>query len=186
MTSTDEGTWREQAAIRRCQAGETDGLGVLFELHHVAVFRTAYGIVRRRDMADDVTQQVFIELFRAIKRYDNKRPFPPWLHRIAVNRSLDELRRRKDRTVPVEEVNDPPSPDISPEAAAIESERRELMLAALGRLEPKHRAALVLRYYHSFSEAEMAEALHCSRGTVKSRLHYALRGLREVLAGVER
>ena len=60
MTSRDEGTRREQAAIRRCQQGEIDGLGVLFELHHVAVFRTAYGIVRRRDVADDVTQQVSV------------------------------------------------------------------------------------------------------------------------------
>ena len=90
------------------------GLEVLFQLHHRAVFRTAYGVVRRHDLAEDVTQQVFIELFASVKRYDVTRPFPPWLHRIAVRRSLDELRRRKHASLPLEAVRDLPSPSTSP------------------------------------------------------------------------
>ena len=73
------------------------------------------------------------------------------------------------------------SSDTSPERAAEESELRATIRDALGALEPKQRAAVVLRYYLGFSEAEMAVALHCRRGTVKSRLHYALRRLREIL-----
>ena len=173
---------QEQEAIRQCQAGEMAGLEVLFQLHHRTVFRTAYGIVWRHDLAEDVTQQVFIELFASIKRYDLTRPFPPWLHRIAVNRSLDELKRRKNRTVPLEAADDLLSLSTSPEQAAEESEQRAVIRDALGILDAKHRAAVVLRYYHGFSEAEMAVALHCRRGTVKSRLHYAIRRLREILA----
>ncbi len=173
---------QEQEAIRQCQAGNSAGLGALFELHHLSVFRTSFGIVRRIDLAEDVTQQVFIELFTAIKRYDLRRPFPPWLHRIAVHRSLDELRRRKDRDVPIEAAGELPSPSTSPEQAAEESELRANIREALGALEPNHRAAVVLRYYQGFSEAEMAVALGCRRGTVKSRVHYALRRLREILA----
>ena len=172
----------EQEAIRQCQAGEMAGLGVLFQLHHQAILRTAYGIVRSYDLAEDVTQQVFIELFASIKRYDVTRPFPPWLHRIAVNRSLDEVRRRKNRTVSLEATGDLPSPSTSPEQAAEESELRAVIRDALGTLDAKYRAAVVLRYYYGFSEAEMAVALHCRRGTVKSRLHYALRRVREILA----
>ncbi len=112
---------QEQDAIRQCQAGEESALGVLHELHHRAVFRTAYGIVRSYDLAEDVTQQVFIELFASIGRYDVTRPFPPWLHRIAVNRSVDELRRRKNLNVPLEAVHDLQSPSTSPEEAAEES-----------------------------------------------------------------
>jgi RNA polymerase sigma-70 factor (ECF subfamily) len=78
--------------------------------------------VRRHDLAEDVTQQVFIELFTSIKRYDDRRPFPPWLHRIAVHRSLDELRRRKVLDVPIESASELPSLSTSPEQAAEESE----------------------------------------------------------------
>ena len=159
-----------------------DGLGVLFQLHHQAVYRTAYGIMRNHALAEDVTQQVFIEVYKSIKRYDLRRPFPPWLHRIAVNRSLDELRRRKTRDVPIEAAPDLASPDTSPEQAAEQSEPRVAIRNAIWALDSKHRAAVVLRYYQGFSEAEMAVALHCRRGTVKSRLHNALRRLREILA----
>lgn len=172
---------REQEAIRRCQAGEEAALGVLFELHHRAVMRTSYGIVRNFDLAEDVTQQVFIQLFTSIKRYDLKRPFPPWLHRIAVNRSLDELRRPRHRDVDLRAAEELPSLSMRPEQEAEASELRAAVRKAIGTLDPKHRATIVLRYYQGFSEAEMATALHCRRGTVKSRLYYALRRLREIL-----
>ncbi len=172
---------QEQEAISKCQAGEPEALGILFQLHHQAVFRTAYGITRNYDLAEDITQQVFIELFAAIQRYDPRRPFPPWLHRIAVHRSLDELRRPAKRDVPIGDADYLPSPTPSPDDEAEKSELRATILDALGGLEPKQRAVLVLRYYHGFSEAEMAVALHCRRGTVKSRLHYAQRRLREIL-----
>ncbi len=174
----------EQEAILQCQAGNVVALGVLFELHHRSVFRTSYGMVRRHDLAEDVTQQVFIELFTAIRRYDARRPFPPWLHRIAVHRSLDELRRRKGRDVPIEDAAELPSPSSTPEQAAEDSELRSAVRNALGTLEPKHRAAVVLRYYQGFSEAETAVALGCRLGTVKSRVHYALRRLRENFAAL--
>ena len=175
-------TLQEQEAIRRCQAGEEAGLGVLFELHQQSVFRTAYGIMRSHALAEDIAQQVFIEVFGSIKRYDAKRPFRPWLHRIVVNRSLDELRRRKNRFIPIEAAGNLPSPTASPEQAAEESELRDAIRKALVYLEPKHRAVIVLRYYQGFSEAEMSKVLNCRRGTVKSRLHYAIRRLREIFA----
>ncbi|MCH8274772.1 MAG: sigma-70 family RNA polymerase sigma factor [Armatimonadetes bacterium] len=74
------------------------------------------------------------------------------------------------------------SVSVSPEQAAEESELRSAIRNALGSLEPKHRAAVVLRYYQGFSEAETAVALGCRPGTVKSRVHYALRRLRQVFA----
>ena len=124
---------------------------------------------------------MFIELFTAIRRHDHRRPFPPWLHRIAVRHSLDELRRPTNRHLPIEDAQILTSTDTSPEQAAEKSELRATMLDALGALEPKQRAAVVLRYYHGFTEAEMVIALRCSKGTVKSRLHYGLRRLREIL-----
>ena len=172
----------EQAAILRCQAGKLDALRVLFDLHHRAVFRTAYGIVHNQEQAEDVTQQVFIELFRSIKRFDTDRPFRPWIHRIAVNESLDQIKKQqKARHVPIETAQSLPSGITSPEQSAEESELRAAIRTAIWSLDPRFRAVVVLRYYHGFSESEMAVALNCPQGTVKSRLHYALRKLSEIL-----
>ena len=173
---------REREAILRCQEGDLAGLEVLFELHRLAVLRTAYGIVGNSHLAEDVTQQVFVELFTAIRRFDPERPFAPWLYRVVVNISLKELRRRDRRSLPLEEAAaDLPSLDPLPDLVAEESEIRSSIWAAIQALSPKQRAAVVLRYYHGFSEAEMAVALGCRRGTVKSRLHSALRRLELLL-----
>ena len=155
---------------------------MLFELHRLAVLRTAYGIVGSHHLAEDVTQQVFVELFTAMRRFDPERPFVPWLYRIVVNVSLKELRRRHHRSLPLDEAAaDLPSLDPLPDLIAEESEIRKAIWAAVQSLSPKQRAAVVLRYYHGFSEAEMAVALGCRRGTVKSRLHSALRRLEPLL-----
>ena len=173
---------REREAILRCQDGDLAGLEVLFELHRASVLRTAYGIVGRRQLAEDVTQQVFVELFTAMRRFDPDRPLAPWLYRIVVNISLKELRRRHHRTLPLDEVAaDLPSLDPLPDLIAEESEFRRAIWSAVQSLSPKQRAAVVLRYYHGFSEAEMTVALGCRRGTVKSRLHSALRQLEVLL-----
>ena len=173
---------REREAILRCQDGDLMGLEVLFELHRARVLRTAYGIVGRHHLAEDVTQQVFVELFTAIGRFDPERPFAPWLYRIVVNISLKELRRRHLRSLPLEEAAaDLPSPDPLPDLIAEESEVRRSIWTAIQSLSPKQRAAIVLRYYHGFGEAEMAVALGCRRGTVKSRLHSARRRLEALL-----
>ena len=172
---------QEREAILRCQEGDLTGLEVLFELHRLAVLRTAYGIVGSHDLAEDVTQHVFVELFNSIKRFDGTRPFAPWLYRIVVNTSLKELRRRDRRNIQLQEAAYLPSPDPLPDLIAEESEVRRSICAAILALRPKQRAAVVLRYFHGFNEAEMAVALGCRRGTVKSRLHTALRQLELLL-----
>ena len=98
-----------------------------------------------------------------------------------VRRSLDRIKKRKDRDVPIEDIIDFPSPTPSPDMEAERSLLEAAVWNALAALGPKHRAAVVLRYYHGLSEAEMAVALNCGRGTVKSRLHYARLRLGELL-----
>ena len=83
---------QEKEAIRQLKAGNIGGLEFLYQLHYTSVFRTAYGIVHHHHGAEDVTQQVFIELFTAIKRYDLERPLLPWLRKIAVHKSLGALK----------------------------------------------------------------------------------------------
>lgn len=177
-----DGTLQEREAICAIKAGEIAALEVLYELHYRAVFRTAYGITYQQGLAEDVTQQVFIEVFTSIKRYKDRRPFRPWLHRIAVNLSIDAIKREKSH-IPFEDAGELESPGISPEDAAELSEKQAAVRKAIWSLNPKQRAVVVLHYYHGFSGAEMAEALCCRLGTVRSRLHYAMLRLREILGG---
>ena len=172
---------QEREAILRCQEGDLTGLEVLFELHRLVVFRTAYGIVGSHVLAEDITQHVFAELFTSIKRFDGTRPFAPWLYRIVVNISLKELKRRDHHNLPLQEATNLEATDTLPDLLAEESEARRSIWTAIHTLKPKQRAAVVLRYFHGFSEAEMAVALGCRRGTVKSRLHTALRQLELLL-----
>ncbi len=177
---------QEREAILQCKRGDVGGLKFLFELHRLAVLRTAYGIIGNSHLAEDVTQQVFVELFTALRRFDPERPFAPWLYRIVVNISLKEVRRRDYRNLLLDAAADVPSLDPLPDLIVEESEVRRVIWMAIRNLSPKQRAAVVLRYYHGFSEAEMAVALGCRRGTVKSRLHTALRQLEVLLRDSEK
>ena len=172
---------QELEVICQCQAGDLAALEVLFDLHNKAVLRTAYGIVRNYDLAEDITQEVFIELPASIKRFDPQRPFPPWLYTIVVRRSLKELKHRKDRDVPIDEILGLPSTDPSLEDEAERLEREAAVWAAVETLDLKYRAVVVLFYYHGFSVAETSKALGCPRVTVRVRLHYARKRLRDVL-----
>ena len=171
----------EREAILKCQRGDVEALGVLFELYHITVIRLAYAIVRDHDIAEDITQQVFVRLLSAIKRYDSSRPFAPWLHRVVVNVSLDELRRQRKPDLPLEAARDLQTQSRPPDDAVQQSEDREMLWQALGTLAVKQRAVVMLRYYAGLSESETAAALNCRRGTVKSRLHTALRNLADQL-----
>jgi RNA polymerase sigma-70 factor (ECF subfamily) len=142
------GTLQEQEAIRQCQAGELEAQGILYKLHYQAVFRTAYGLTRNYDLAEDVTQEVFIELFTAIKRYDPRRPFAPWLHGIAAHKSLDRIRNSpKWKVVPIADADNIPSLNPSPEDFVVRSELAEAIWAEVGTLRPKQQAVVVLYYY---------------------------------------
>ncbi len=137
---------REREAILRCQEGDLTGLEVLFVLQRLAVLRTAYGIVGNHHIAEDVTQQVFVELFTAIRRFDPERPLAPWLYRIVVNISLKDLRRRHHRSLPLEEAAaDLSSLDPLPKYIAKDSEFRKSIWTAIPALRPRQRAAVV---YH--------------------------------------
>ena len=176
----------EKLAIQDLKRGDLEGLRALYELHYNDVFRTALWVLRNQQLAEDSTQEVFIKLPRKILSFDCERPFKPWLHVVAVNQSLTALRKNKpgdDHTVPLDGVRDLPSP--SPAGCpATEAEIRETQAAlkrALGHLSPKHRAVIVLRYYQGFSYREIADALNCKEGVVKSRIHNAIKRLHRIL-----
>jgi RNA polymerase sigma factor (sigma-70 family) len=126
-----------------------------------------------------------VKAWSALPRFRAGAPFRPWLLAIVANEARNRRRsgRRQD-DLALRVAEDRPSGDAapSPEAAALATEQRRLLLAAVGRLGESDRQVIACRFFLELSEAEMAAALGCRRGTVKSRLSRALHRLRVLLA----
>jgi RNA polymerase sigma-70 factor (ECF subfamily) len=168
----------ELARIRGAQAGSLSDLEALFREHWPRAYRAAYLVVHDGPAAEDIAQESFLAAIRALDRFDRRRPFGPWLHRIVVNRAIDWARARALRA----EVGD------GPLAAVAEDDRPSdafspPMVAALSGLSPEHRAVIVLRHLLEYTPAEIAELLELPRGTVNSRLR---RGLDDLADRLER
>jgi RNA polymerase sigma-70 factor (ECF subfamily) len=161
----------ERAWVRRAQAGSVSDFETLFRAHWGPAYRAAYLVVRDASAAEDIAQEAFLSAVRSLDRFDRRRPFGPWLHRIVLNRAIDWARARALR--PEAEAVDTPAPE--------RPERNEELLRELDRLSPEHRAVIVLRYLLEYTPGEIAELLELPRGTVNSRLRRGLDNLRERL-----
>jgi RNA polymerase sigma-70 factor, ECF subfamily len=156
--------------VRAACAGDRDAAAALFRRHWQPAWRVAYGITGRRAMADDIAADAFERAFGALNRFDRRRPFAPWLHRIVVNRALDLL--RAERRLVGGELG--PEPAAEP---ALESGDLEL-LEAVQSLPLQRRAVVILRYGVGMTPTEIGRALDLPIGTVNSRLARALDQLR--------
>jgi RNA polymerase sigma-70 factor, ECF subfamily len=158
--------------VGRARQGSRDAAGELFDRHWPDAWRLARSITGRREMADDVAQDAFERAFAALHRFDRRRPFRPWLHRIVVNRSLDLLRSER-RLVGQESLDRLGRADPPDQATADRA-----LLAAVAGLSHQRRVVLVLRYGLGYPPADIADLLDLPVGTVHSRLARALEELR--------
>lgn len=170
----------DAALVRAAQRGSDDAIEVLFRRHWRHAHRAAYLIVRDADAAEDIAQEAFLAAMRALGRFDRRRPFRPWLHRIVVNRAIDHARARTLRREVGEESA------LESTAAEVETGLDSDLSAALAELDPEQRAAIVLRYLLEYTPGEIARMLDLPRGTVNSRLRRGLDRLAASLEGVVR
>jgi RNA polymerase sigma-70 factor (ECF subfamily) len=155
--------------ISAAQRGDADALERLFRAHWATAHRAAYLVVQDAAAAEDIAQEAFLAALRALDRFDRRRPFGPWLHRIVVNRAIDHARWRALRR----EVALPVGADhAAPEAAPLDG-----IVDALSDLAPDQRAVVVLRYLLEYTPGEIAALLELPRGTVNSRLRRGLDAL---------
>ena len=169
---------RERAWVRGAQAGSHEAMEALFRAHWARAHRAAFLIVHDAAAAEDIAQEAFLAAIRALHRFDRRRPFGPWLHRIVVNRAIDWSRARALRG----EVAEQTEREAPPPAPAAWSDE---VVAALAVLDPDQRAAVVLRHLLEYTPGEIAELLEVPRGTVNSRLRRALDRLAEELGPLE-
>jgi RNA polymerase sigma-70 factor (ECF subfamily) len=165
---------RERAWVRAAQAGSEEAMEALFRVHWGPAHRAAFLIVHDAAAAEDIAQEAFLAAIRALDRFDRRRPFGPWLHRIVVNRAIDWSRARALRR----EVAEPIDSEAPPERSAGWSDE---VVEALAVLDVDQRAAVVLRHLLEYTPGEIAQLLEVPRGTVNSRLRRALDRLAEEL-----
>jgi len=155
--------------VELARTGSRDAAAELFSRHWRPAWRAAYAITGRRELADDVAQDAFERAFAALSRFDERRPFAPWLHRIVANRCLDLLRAERrlagDAELERLEARDPGGGDTE-------------LLEAVAGLSLQRRVVVVLRYGLGYPPAAIASILDLPVGTVHSRLARALDDLR--------
>ena len=175
----------ETEMISRCQQGDQEALKEIFNKYHKKVYRIAYGVVRHREEALDIVQEVFIKLFRSIKNFKGKSHFYTYLYRMVMNTAIDHARKTGKQFISSldEEGSFEPSDELEkgPERILLQKELEERVKGAMEKLPAEQRAALIFRDVEGLSYQEMAEAMGCSIGTVMSRLHYGRKRIQELL-----
>jgi RNA polymerase sigma-70 factor, ECF subfamily len=172
----------EEDLIQRCLEGDAAAWDALVRTHWKRVFNIAYKFVARYDEAEDLTQEIFVKLFRALPTYDRRAQFDTWLTRVSRNLCIDHYRRRRREEQKVTDDIDPdmiPMDDLlsRPDAALEQHAEVAIVRRALARLPPTYREAVALRDIHELSYEEIARRLQLPEGTVKSRIN---RGRKEL------
>lgn len=167
----------DRALVRRCLEGERDAACILVDRYQRRLFHVALRMLGNVQDAEDVTQTVFGNAFLALRSFDPKYRFFSWIYRMAVNESLNALRRRKG-IVTLDSQPEMPVPGVAVDNV-VEAEDR--VGKALMDLKPDDRAVVVLRHFVAFSYEEIADALEVPVRTVKSRLFTARERLRHAL-----
>jgi RNA polymerase sigma-70 factor (ECF subfamily) len=172
--------------VRRIiQRGETDAFEILVRRHEKTIFNLAYRMLGDYDDAAEVSQEVFLSAYRAIREFRGDANFSTWLYRIAINHATTRRRTlssRRQKIVPLHETDPLSDPGLGPAEALERKEVRERVQSALNKLEPEDAAIILLRDLQDIPYEELARVLNIPIGTVKSRLHRARQALRTQLS----
>jgi len=161
-----------------CLSGDEHAFETLLLRYQRAVFNAVLRMVRQRDEADDLTQTTFLKAYERLRTFHSDQKFFSWLYRIAINETINPLRRR-GRLEPL--GDDRQSADHNPEQSAVEADLSDHVQDALMSISADYRAVLVLRHFEDCSYEEIAQIVGVPEKTVKSRLFSARTLLRERL-----
>jgi RNA polymerase sigma factor (sigma-70 family) len=164
------------ALVERCLAGDQVAWEEIVRMHWRKVFNLAYKFVGRHDEAEDLTQDIFLKIFKALHSFDRRANFQTWLISISRNLCIDHYRSvRKERETMAREVDAadlmPVSRERGPHAELEQLDLRHLIREALAALPPALKEAVMLRDLQEFSYQEIADRLNLPEGTVKSRIN---------------
>ncbi len=177
---------KETDLIRRVRSGDQEAFAELVTTYRERIHRLVYGLLRDRDEAEDVTQEVFIKAYYRISSYKGQSAFYTWLYRVAVNAATD-WRKKWWKRKGLSLSESPTGPEgladerARPERLAHGRELGQRLDEALGKLPEKYRTILVLREFEGLSYDEIARVLELPKGTVESRLFRARERLKTLM-----
>lgn len=178
--------------VRRARDKDLAAYDELVRRYHGKLYGVLYNMTGNKEDAEDMIQEVFITAYKALPRFEGKASFYTWLYRIAVNRTINFLKKRKNRaTLSLEEMDTAVERDEAyvermardnPFRDATLTELQEKLNKAIMALSENHRAVVVLHDIEGVPHEEIGKMLGCSSGTIRSRLFYARRELQSLLS----
>ena len=176
----------DAAAVALAREGDSDAFRSLVDRHSRAVYRLAHRMTGSPQDAEDVVQETFLKAYRQLGRFESRANFSTWLHRIAVNCSIDLIRSRRARYdhASTDDLNpmEQPEADVpNPERLAASEQIERKVAAAMTELSPLERAAFTLRHYEGRSIAEIGRTLGLGTSATKHSVFRAVRKLRAAL-----
>ena len=170
--------------VERVRGGDDDAFRLIVERHSRALFRAAYRITGNSADADDVVQETFMRAYRQLANFESRAALTTWLHRIAVNCSLDLIdsrKRRDNRTQEVEDLADIASPAATPDRILLGSEMQKAVAVALDGMSGNERTAFVLRHFEGMPLEEIGEVLGTKMNATKNTVFRAVQKVRQHL-----
>lgn len=176
----------EAELIRRAKQGDSRAFGVLVERYQRRVVSVAQAVVHNQEDALELAQEAFVRAYENLAQFESRSSFSTWLYRITANLAIDFRRREGRQTVlrgedAENEIGRLPSESGDSFKETARRELHQRLRDALNQLTPEHRTVILLREVEGLSYDEISDILHCPRGTVMSRLHYARNHLRTIL-----
>ena len=190
----------DEELMTSCNRGKSEAFATLMRRYQDRLTKYINGFVKNDDLAKDLTQETFLRAYRSRESYEPTARFAAWIYRIATNLCYDEFRKRRSSpimslnttfTVQITEKGDeetfelyeqlPDNSVIPPDVEIEKDEQRARLRTAIESLSEKHRTVILMHVYKGMEYAEIAEQLGCSVGTVKSRMHYAIKSLKQML-----
>ena len=164
--------------IQQVVAGDQLASGEFYELTKTHVYKTIYFLYEYKDEIDDITQEVYYQLFKSLKNYDHNKPFKPWLTAIVIKLVSNARRKRWRFKRMIEKIFNFHTPVQEQVVDIIQNEAYDNIIKVVDQLSPKLKEVILLKYVHELSQEEIGQILEIPIGTVKSRINSALGKLR--------
>ena len=188
MVTTSAAQQSDRELVERVAKGDRAAVRLLFMRHHARVYRFAARQTGSDMMADDIANEVFLELWRQAPAFEGRSEVSTWLLGIARFKALSALRRKKEEWIGDDDAAAIPDTADTPEVAVMKDDKATALRGMVNALPEEHRTVIDLAYYHAKSVTEIAGILSIPVATVKTRMFYARKKLGEALkaAGFER
>ncbi len=182
----------DKELVKRAQGGDLPAYDELMRRHQGKIYGLIYNMTSNQQDAEDLVQEVFLKGYKVLDRFQGKSSFYTWIYRIAVNRTINYVKQRRNRSalslndLDLSIESDPAYVELSSRDTPFRdtslSEMQEKLNAALQTLSEKHRAVVVLHDIQGVPHEEIGKMMGCSSGTVRSRLFYARQQLQAELS----